>query len=110
MEGLLGSLDTSGVGWVDSVNSSSAKYCTTPPCSEPPAPYWPSPSYLQYLTVITVDANCYGWVLEHANIYQKTTRVSQGNDWVSYRGQRPSKDGQNIADNSMEGDWLPIRV
>ena len=50
-------LDYTGSGWTNSVNSSNNPYCDrNSTCSEPPAPYWPSPSYLQYLHVITVDA------------------------------------------------------
>jgi hypothetical protein len=83
-------LDITGSGWTNSVNSSNNPYCdkdTT--CSEPPAPYWPNPTYKQYLHVITVDDDCYGWGMLHAYTPNAGNKASEAYSWVSYRGQRP---------------------
>ena len=86
-------VDTSGSGWVNTVNSSYNTYngSTTSTPSEPPSPYWPiaSVTYSAYLHVITVDANCYGWAMLHAYTPDAGVRANQAHTWVSYRGQRP---------------------
>jgi hypothetical protein len=82
--------DYTGSGWNNSVNTNHDPYCDrNSTCSEPPAPYWPNPSYLQYLNVITVDDDCYGWVMLHAYTPNAGNKASEAHSWVSYRGQRP---------------------
>jgi hypothetical protein len=103
-----GNLDIYGSGWMNSVNSSWQSYCDrNSTCSEPPAPYWPNPSYQQYLHVINVDADCYGWVMLHSYTISASNRSSESHSWVSYRGQRPVLMDKTSLDSNFKENGCP---
>ncbi len=83
--------DFNGSGWNYSVNSNKEKYCADSPCTEAElnAASYVTPPYIDYVHTITVDNDCFGWVMLYAYTLKAQTKTSKAYVWVSYRGQKP---------------------